>query len=49
MNVLLGVGGGIAAYKMAWVASRLVQRGDAVRVAMTPNANPTVRTPKTPN
>ncbi len=35
MNVLLGVGGGIAAYKMAWVASRLVQRGDEVRVAMS--------------
>ncbi|MCR9246385.1 MAG: hypothetical protein NXI31_15235 [bacterium] len=38
MNVLLGVGGGIAAYKVAWLASRLVQRGDAVRVAMTPDA-----------
>ena len=32
--VLLGVGGGIAAYKLAFVASRLVQRGLDVRVAM---------------
>lgn len=38
MKVLLGVGGGIAAYKVAWLASRLVQRGDEVRVAMTPDA-----------
>lgn len=38
LNVLLGVGGGIAAYKLAFVASRLVQRGARVRVAMTPRA-----------
>ena len=38
MNVLVGVGGGIAAYKVAWLCSRLVQRGDRVRVAMTPAA-----------
>jgi phosphopantothenoylcysteine synthetase/decarboxylase len=37
-NVLLGVGGGIAAYKIAFLASRLVQRGATVRVAMTPHA-----------
>lgn len=37
-RVLLGVGGGIAAYKLAFLASRLVQRGAAVRVAMTPRA-----------
>lgn len=37
-RVLLGVGGGIAAYKLAFLASRLVQRGAAVRVAMTPQA-----------
>ena len=37
-NVLLGVGGGIAAYKLAYVASRLVQQGVAVRVAMTRHA-----------
>lgn len=37
-RVLLGIGGGIAAYKMAWVASRLVQRGAEVRVAMTPQS-----------
>jgi phosphopantothenoylcysteine decarboxylase/phosphopantothenate--cysteine ligase len=36
--VLLGVGGGIAAYKVAALASRLVQRGCKVRVAMTPHA-----------
>ena len=37
-QVLLGVGGGIAAYKVAFLASRLVQRGAEVRVAMTPAA-----------
>jgi len=37
-EVLLGVGGGIAAYKVAFLASRLVQRGCGVRVAMTPHA-----------
>lgn len=36
--VLLGVGGGIAAYKVAALASLLVQRGHAVRVAMTQRA-----------
>jgi phosphopantothenoylcysteine decarboxylase/phosphopantothenate--cysteine ligase len=34
-RVLLGVGGGIAAFKAAALASRLVQRGAEVRVAMT--------------
>jgi phosphopantothenoylcysteine decarboxylase / phosphopantothenate---cysteine ligase len=34
-NILLGVTGGIAAYKAAVIASTLVQRGAAVRVAMT--------------
>jgi phosphopantothenoylcysteine decarboxylase/phosphopantothenate--cysteine ligase len=37
-NVLIGVGGGIAAYKVAFLASRLVQSGCSVRVAMTPKA-----------
>lgn len=37
-QVLLGIGGGIAAYKLAFLASRLVQRGVGVRVAMTPRA-----------
>jgi phosphopantothenoylcysteine decarboxylase/phosphopantothenate--cysteine ligase len=37
-DVLLGIGGGIAAYKLAFLASRLVQRGHRVRVAMTPRA-----------
>lgn len=37
-NVLLGVGGGIAAYKACFLASRLVQKGFGVRVAMTPGA-----------
>lgn len=37
-QALLGVGGGIAAYKVAFLASRLVQRGVSVRVAMTPSA-----------
>lgn len=37
-NVLLGVGGGIAAFKVAAVTSQLVQRGVSVRVAMTRDA-----------
>jgi phosphopantothenoylcysteine decarboxylase/phosphopantothenate--cysteine ligase len=37
-EVLLGVGGGIAAYKVAALASQLVQQGCRVRVAMTPRA-----------
>jgi hypothetical protein len=37
-SVLLGIGGGIAAYKLAYAASRLVQLGCRVRVAMTPHA-----------
>jgi phosphopantothenoylcysteine decarboxylase/phosphopantothenate--cysteine ligase len=37
-NILLGVGGGIAAFKAAALASQLVQRGYAVRVAMTAGA-----------
>lgn len=37
-RILLGIGGGIAAYKLAFLASRLVQRGHEVRVAMTPQA-----------
>ena len=39
MNVLLGVSGGIAAYKAADLVSQLVKRqGVSVRVVMTPNA-----------
>jgi phosphopantothenoylcysteine decarboxylase/phosphopantothenate--cysteine ligase len=38
VRVLLGVCGGIAAYKAAALASALVQRGDAVRVVMTAEA-----------
>jgi phosphopantothenoylcysteine decarboxylase/phosphopantothenate--cysteine ligase len=37
-HVVLGVGGGIAAYKAAFLASRLVQKGLRVRVAMTRGA-----------
>ncbi|MCK5941656.1 MAG: phosphopantothenoylcysteine decarboxylase [Planctomycetes bacterium] len=37
-KAVLGVGGGIAAYKVAFVASRLVQKGVDVRVAMTPSS-----------
>lgn len=37
-RVLLGIGGGIAAYKLAFLASRLVQNGVDVRVAMTRHA-----------
>ncbi len=39
MKVLLGVCGGIAAYKAAALASALVQRGDSVRVVMTAEAS----------
>ena len=38
MNVLLGVTGGIAAYKAAGLTSTLVKAGHAVRVVMTPAA-----------
>jgi phosphopantothenoylcysteine decarboxylase / phosphopantothenate---cysteine ligase len=38
MRVLLGVTGGIAAYKAADLTSSLVKRGDQVRVVMTPAA-----------
>lgn len=37
-EVLVGVGGGIAAYKAAALVSRLVQDGHGVRVALTPRA-----------
>ncbi|MEN9787713.1 MAG: phosphopantothenoylcysteine decarboxylase/phosphopantothenate--cysteine ligase [Pseudomonadota bacterium] len=38
MNVLVGVSGGIAAYKACDLVSRLVGNGHAVRVTMTGNA-----------
>ena len=38
-SVLLAVGGGIAAYKSAFLCSRLVQCGYEVRVAMTHSAS----------
>ena len=38
-NILLGVTGGIAAYKMADVASLLVKQGADVHVVMTENAS----------
>mgnify|MGYP000002902344 CR=1 FL=1 len=37
-NVLLGVSGGIAAYKAVELARRLVQRGFRVKVVMSENA-----------
>ena len=37
-EVVVGVGAGIAAYKVCTVVSRLVQRGCGVTVAMTENA-----------
>lgn len=39
MNILLGVGGGIAAFKAAALCSMLVQRGHDVRVAMSRDAS----------
>ena len=38
-RILLGVGGGIAAFKAAALASLLVQRGHSVRVAMSRHAD----------
>src|SRR3977135_4429706 len=38
MNVVLGVGGGIAAYKAAELARRLQEHGCAVEVVMTASA-----------
>lgn len=38
MNVVLGVGGGIAAYKAAEIARRLMEQGCRVQVVMTPAA-----------
>src|SRR5436190_8025862 len=43
MNVILGVGGGIAAYKSAEVARSLVQAGMGVQVVMTASAQEFVR------
>jgi phosphopantothenoylcysteine decarboxylase/phosphopantothenate--cysteine ligase len=43
MNILLGVGGGIAAYKSAELARLLMQDGHEVRVAMTRAAEEFVR------
>jgi phosphopantothenoylcysteine decarboxylase/phosphopantothenate--cysteine ligase len=43
MNIVLGVGGGIAAYKSAELARLLMQRGHAVRVVMTAGAQEFVR------
>ena len=43
MNVALGVGGGIAAYKAAELARALMERGMTVEVVMTPAAEQFVR------
>src|SRR5450631_2723960 len=43
MNVALGVGGGIAAYKAAELARALMERGCAVQVVMTRAAEEFVR------
>ena len=37
-NILLGISGGIAAYKCAELTRRLIERGAEVRVVMTPAA-----------
>jgi phosphopantothenoylcysteine decarboxylase/phosphopantothenate--cysteine ligase len=37
-RIIVGIAGGIAAYKTAWLVSRLAQAGAAVTVAMTENA-----------
>src|SRR5450755_3545530 len=43
MNIVLGVGGGIAAYKSAELARLLQQQGHAVQVVMTAGAQEFVR------
>jgi phosphopantothenoylcysteine decarboxylase/phosphopantothenate--cysteine ligase len=43
MRVILGIGGGIAAYKSAEVARLLMQQGHAVQAVMTPAAQEFVR------
>ena len=43
MKVILGVGGGIAAYKSAELARLLMQQGHQVQVVMTPAAEEFVR------
>ncbi|HUD98015.1 MAG TPA: bifunctional phosphopantothenoylcysteine decarboxylase/phosphopantothenate--cysteine ligase CoaBC [Bryobacteraceae bacterium] len=43
MHIILGVGGGIAAYKSAELARLLMQGGHAVQVVMTANAQEFVR------
>src|SRR5438094_6714444 len=43
MNVILGIGGGIAAYKSAELARALVQAGMGVQVVMTASAQEFVR------
>ena len=43
MNIILGVGGGIAAYKSAELARLLMQHGHAVKVLMTAGAQEFVR------
>ena len=37
-KIILGVTGGIAAYKSCYLVRELVQRGAEVRVVMTPSA-----------
>src|ERR1041385_4304585 len=43
MNIILGVGGGIAAYKSAELARLLMQDGHRVQVIMTPAGQEFVR------
>src|SRR5579862_1050545 len=43
MNVALGVGGGIAAYKSAELARALMERGFSVQVVMTQSAGEFIR------
>src|ERR1700728_5475340 len=43
MHIVLGVGGGIAAYKAAELARLLMQQGHRVRVVMTAGAQEFVR------
>jgi len=43
MNIVLGVGGGIAAYKSAELVRLLMERGHSVQVVMTAGAQEFVR------
>jgi len=38
-NILIGITGGIAAYKIHWVVRELIKQGASVKIILTPNAH----------